>query len=160
MRFQSTYEKISQGTSQNIFAACFVALRIAVGVACLYLAVNALQMPATEIAADPGSALYYHELADQQALTRVAVPIGVVMGLAFLLGVLVRPISILVILGLIFFGLQSGSIYPERVFLTTVICSLGFILFAAGGSSHALGLDGIISRNIRKANVLTRFLFG
>ena len=160
MRVQTTFEKIAQGTSQKVFAACFVVLRIAIGLACLYFAFNILQMSAAEISAEPGSALYYHEFADQQFMTHVYAPVMATIGLAFLLGLLVRPISIICILGLIYFGLQSGSLHPERTFLMITVAVLGFALFATGGSSHALGLDGIISRNIRRPNPITKFLFG
>lgn len=156
MRVQTTFEKIAQGASQKVFAACFVALRVAFGVACLYLAFNMLPV---EVAAEPGTALYDHEFADQRLLTQIYAPFIAAIGLSFLLGLFVRPVSGVCILLLIFFSLRAGSVYPERTFLIMMVAALGFGLFASGGSSHALGLDGIISRNIRRPNVLTKFLF-
>ncbi len=160
MRFQSTFEKITQGTSQQLFAFCFVALRVAVGVACLYVATQLAGAGAATTGLEPGTTSYDMQLADFQAIKTLFIPAIVSIGFCFILGVLVRPIALLAIVFVLINATTSGSINPEGVIISHGLLVLVLSLFAVGGSGHALGLDGIISRNIRRPNALTKFLFG
>jgi len=160
MRFQSTFEKITQGTSQQLFAFCFVALRIAVGVACLYAATQLIGTGAFTTDIEQGTTSYAVQLADFQVIQALFTPVLVAVGLVFILGALVRPVALLAIVFILVNAATSGSINPGGVIVGHGLVALGLSLFAAGGSGHAFGLDGIISRNIRRPNVITKFLFG
>ena len=162
MRAQSTFEKIAQGTSQQLFAVCFVILRIAVGLAFIYLAIKLTQMTGADVASDiePGTPSYAMQLADLRAIKILFSPILIGLAVLFVCGLLVRPVSVVAIGLIALNAFTSGSINPEGVIVGHGLLMLGFLLFAAGGSGHVLGLDGIISRNIRHPNMITRFLFG
>lgn len=161
MRVQSTFEKITQGTSQNLFAIFFVALRILLGVAAVYLAVQLAHQSGPDVSTGvAGSPPYLMQLSDLKAARMLVEPLLVGMGCLFILGLLVRPVAVVAIIFLILNAFTSGSINPEGVWITNGVIALGLALFAVGGSGHALGLDGIISRNIRRPNLLTKILFG
>lgn len=141
MRSQSTFEKMTEGTSQTVFAWCFIVLRIAVGLTVVYFASQIVELTSWS-AGSPISIL------------------TMVLGGAFALGLLVRPIALLWMICLILLGLMPGSLNSGTAITSYALVTLGLSLFAAGGSGHVLGLDGIISRNIRRPNAITKFLFG
>ncbi len=86
-------------------------------------------------------------------------PCLVVGGLSFVLGVLVRPSALLGVVWLVVFAVVSVlAAAPGVVPAFLAACLL--LLFVSGAAGHVLGLDGIISRNIRRPNTFTRFLFG
>jgi hypothetical protein len=135
MRVQTSFEKFAQLTHGGLFAFCLMALRILLGVAALGLATAV-------------------PLADMSWLHAVA---GVV-GLSFLAGLVVRPNALLGVVALVFVLATEATNLEGSVKIIGLMLLLG--LFAAGGSSHILGLDGLILRNLRRPGRVARFLFG
>ena len=161
MRVQTAFEKMSQATLQNTFAVCFVILRILAGLALIYAAVQLLHMTGADVStAAPGSTSYNMQVADLQAWKALLAPVLFIVGGLFTFGLFVRPMSVLVAVLVIYNAATSGSINPGAVWLSHLVIALGLCMFAVGGSSHVAGLDGIISRNIRRPNAFTKFLFG
>lgn len=158
MRFQSTFEQVAQGMYPQMFAWCLVALRVVIGLACWYVVWQLLSIStidtAVPVVANPMGSI------DVAAVKSVLVPPLLLLGVVFIFGVFVRPVATI---GMIAFVVALVLAGPERwgqLIVLDVIVLFVLALFAAGGSGHALGLDGIIARNIRRPNVVTRFLFG
>lgn len=144
MRFQTSFEKMAQVTNGQIFAVCLVGLRVLLGVSCLYLVT---QLPTLEVT---------------QLQFAFIVPIVLLaVGVSLVFGILVRPFSLLAMLmtAMSTFLLIDIKTTPQAALpMLGLILLLG--LFAAGGSGHVFGCDGIILRNLRRPNTATRFLFG
>lgn len=143
MRSQTTFENISKSMNGKVFGFFFIALRIIAGISILYSASSHLTWTAN-IQGDITNMLF----------------IGV--GVALLLGLLVRPFSMLGMLqtsvgAILLLGIGGGG---SDEFFVHVGLFFMFGLFASGGAGHAVGLDGLILRNIRQPGRLVRFLFG
>ncbi len=150
MRFQTSFEQFSQAVNGQIFAVCLVGIRVLIGLACLYAAVNLLG-PA---GSDP----------DAVFVAKFFIPAFLVVGLSFTLGIFVRPVAVLAIIWLVFNIITNLGGSTTEELLTNLARQAGTILllglFVAGGGGHIFGLDGLIYRNLRRPNALTKFLFG
>lgn len=136
MRVQTAFEKIALVNNGYIFVACFVGLRLVLAFASAFIALN-IHLP------------WYAII----ALWGVAV--------ALALGVFVRLAACGLSVGVIVYFLThlGGPFSGEQLFLGIVtLLLLG--LFVAGGGGHVFGLDGMLYRNIREQNFLSKFLFG
>lgn len=150
MRFQTSFENLTQVTNGRLFIFCFVGLRVLIGIYCLAFW--------HEVRPTPFDAPINHVFVNLAALCLFSVA-G-----SFIAGLLVRPVVLLVALvwGLyVLDNLDSMVLHASPMELTY---GLGLLmlagLFMSGGAGHIFGIDGMISRNIRRPNVVTKFLFG
>lgn len=137
MRFQTSFEKIAQTTHGQVFAMCFIGLRIILGLSSLYLI--------TLLSGQPLGVL----------LILLAVATSLIIGL------LVRPFALLAMAGTVIFVVASVDLSANPHVVLPVLGLLLLLgMFAAGGSGHVFGCDGIVFRNLRRSTSVTRFLFG
>lgn len=147
MRVQTVFDSLAKNTQQQVFAYCLVLVRIALGAICLSMVSEFLKV---------------------NNLFGVWLPLVIAAllfgGGALLLGLLVRPAALVLSLFTLYFSyLTWADLLVEQqalhvLFLTGLLALLG--LFVAGGSGHALGLDGVVLRNIRRPGRWSKFLFG
>lgn len=144
---QTVFDSLAKNTQQQFFAYCIVILRVVLGITCLSF-----------VGEFWGAKVFF---VGWPLLATAALLFG---GVALIFGLLVRPASlVLSIFVLCFAYLTWGDVLVERN-ASHVLLVLGLLalhgLFAAGGSGHALGFDGIILRNIRRPGRWSKFLFG
>ncbi len=85
----------------------------------------------------------------------------ILIGIALLLGLLVRPASIFgVILMLLYYFAQFEQNTEYGFIDDHIIYALVFVVFLAGGAGHIFGLNELALRSMRKKNRFVRFLFG
>jgi hypothetical protein len=135
MRVQTSFEKFAQMTNGGLLAFCLVAIRMLLGLAALGLATA---VPWAEMSWLQGAAA--------------------MVGLSFLSGLAVRPSAWLGVIALLFVFVTEPVSLEGAVKVIGLILLLG--VFAAGGSSHIFGLDGLIFRNLRRPSRITKFIFG
>ena len=139
MRFQTSFEKIASATNSQLFGWSFIGLRVFLGIGLVAMTLNSspdlLSSSVTE------------------ALTFA-------FGVALILGLLIRPLAV----GMFVYAVVSivtviQQDTPETIlFYIPMMFLLG--LYLSGGAGHAFGLDGLVLRNIRRPNAVTKFLFG
>ena len=82
------------------------------------------------------------------------------IGLGLILGLLVRPAAFFGAIMMILYYLAHFESNTEHGLIEEhIILALIFVVFMAGGVGHMLGLDGVVSRSIRKGSKWS-FLFG
>ena len=149
MRVQTSFEKFAQITNGSLFSFCFIGLRLLLGLLALLMVTRS------------ASSQIFSFAGTSEALASLSLVAGGILVVCFLFGLCVRPASFLVM------ALLAATIFVDpdiTQHLSQALPTLGFILllgmFAAGGSGHMFGLDGIIYRNIRRPSRLAKFLFG
>ena len=165
MRTQSTIGKIAAATHAPTFGVTYLILRLAMGV--LFLAtgwkkiVGDWSAESYLLAANGPFAEWFRSLAGSSVIDLFNAWGLFCLGLALLLGILVRPAAILgVILMTLyyfahFFENTAGGYVDQHI-----VYAAALLLFAAGGAGHAFGLNAIVLGNIRKPNRIVRWLFG
>lgn len=157
--------KISEATHGQSFGAAYVALRVLLGG--MFLATGW-----AKISTDWSAAMYlstadgpfsewFRSLAGNGMIDVMNEWGLFLLGIALVVGILVRPAAILgmLLMALYYFAhfvanTKMGYI-DEHVIYAAVLA-----LFAAGGAGHAFGLNGIVLGNLRKPNAVVKFLFG
>lgn len=165
MRVQTSFEKMAQRTEGKVFIFFLIAIRLLLGVFCLYAFIMGMGSMLHPVRVDwGGEPPDFYPYEDRVALGDIFGVITVVglsfVGVSFILGLLVRPASIFMMVIAFFVMIEElkGSYMPVEMILGLVfVLLLG--LFSAGGAGHIFGLDGIIFRNVR-TNRVTKFLFG
>jgi thiosulfate dehydrogenase [quinone] large subunit len=104
---------------------------------------------------------WFHSLAGSGFIDSVNAWGLFLLGVAILLGLLIRPASILGIVLMTLYYLAhfpqntTNGLIDEHIILIAVLA-----LFAAGGAGHAFGANAIVLGNLRKPNRVVKFLFG
>lgn len=165
MRTQSILGKISEGAHEPSFGAAYLVLRAVTGA--MFLAAGWSKITTDWSAASYLSSAngpladWFHSLAGSGFIDTVNAWGLFLLGLAILLGLMVRPASILgaVLMALYYLAHFSqntaNGLIDEHIVLIAVLA-----LFAAGGAGHAFGINAIVLGNLRKPNRVVKFLFG
>ncbi len=154
MRVQTNFENLVAATNGQLFGWSFIGLRVFIGVVFMLMALQSgaiawwnpdLNFSASEIA--------------WSSLTQI---MTLILGLSLIVGLLVRPASVVMLaymLGSLVITFNSGELSPD-IWVLYIPIALVFGMYASGGAGHALGLDGVVLRNLRRPNAVTKFLFG
>lgn len=165
MRTQSTLGKIAETTHEKSFGATYVALRVLLGGMFLttgWAKVSSDWSAASYLASAEGPfSEWFRSLAGNGVIDGMNEWGLLFLGIALIVGSLVRPAAIL--------GMLLMALYYFAHFVSNtkmgyidqhVIYAAVLALFAAGGAGHAFGLNAIVLGNLRKPNAIVRFLFG
>lgn len=137
MRIQTLFGRISAEAHEQFMGTALVTLRVSFGVYAFALSKTAVTFPPVDAV------------------------ILMIVGIAFITGLLVRPAGVLFVLMTVLFDAliipfeEVKALLPLHVVLI-VIASLG----VAGGLGHAFGFNGMVLRNISRPGRVVKFLFG
>ncbi len=147
-----------------MFGVMFVALRVALGAQFFFSGIAKIgDWSATNYLASANGpfAEWFQSLAGNGAIDMLNAWGQVAIGLALILGFLVRPASIAgVALMTLYYLAHFTSNTASGVIDNHVVYAVIFLLFAAGGAGHALGLNGVVLHMQRRPNAIIRFLLG
>jgi hypothetical protein len=152
MRFQTSFEKIAAATNGQLFGWSFIGLRVFLGVVLVFMTLNsgAVTYWNADAAFSSGDLLW-------SSATQVVM---FAFGVSLILGLLIRPLAVAMLAYVVVstvLVIQQGT--PGVIlFYIPVFLLLG--MYVSGGAGHAFGLDGVVLRNIRRPNAITKFLFG
>lgn len=165
MRTQSILGKISEGANEASFGAAFLVLRAVTGA--LFLSTGWSKITSDWSAASYLSSAngpladWFHSLAGSGFIDTVNAWGLFLLGVAILLGLMLRPASILGAMLMVLYYLAhftqntANGLIDEHIILIAILA-----LFAAGGAGHAFGLNAVVLGNLRKPNSVVKFLFG
>jgi uncharacterized membrane protein YphA (DoxX/SURF4 family) len=165
MRTQSNLGKISSATNASVFGVTFLALRMLMGI--LFISngwskiVSDWSAENYLLAANGPFAEWFHSLAGN-GVVDVANAWGLfLLGVALILGVLIRPAALLGIVLMLFYYLSNFTENTAHGFIDEHwVYAAVLALFAAGGAGHAFGCNAMILGNTRKPNAVVRWIFG
>ncbi|MDQ5952050.1 MAG: hypothetical protein QG626_177 [Patescibacteria group bacterium] len=136
MRVQTAFEKIALVNNGYIFVASFVGLRLILAFACAFIAMNAT-LPWYFLFGLWGAAF------------------ALALGLCVRLAAFGLSVAVIIV-----FATRIGTSLSGEQLLIGIGLVLCLGLFIAGGGGHVFGLDGMVYRNIRERNLLSKLLFG
>lgn len=165
MKTQSVLGKISEGAHEQLFGVAYLALRFVVG-AMFFLGAwkkvtSDWSASAYLLSANGPFADWFHSLAGNGLIDTVNAWGMLLLGIALILGLCVRPAAILGAVLMVLYYLAhfvantANGLIDEHIILIAVL-----LLFAAGGAGHAFGLNAVVMGNLRKPNRVIRFIFG
>lgn len=158
------FQQLQSNTHQSVFGIAFVVVRILLGAQLFFAGFEKLgEWSAAGYlkGANGPFAEFFQSLAGNPLIDALNVWGLMLIGLALILGLMVRPAS--------FFGAMLMGLYYFAHFETNtahgyidshIMYIALFILFMAGGAGHAFGLNGIVARNLRKKSAISQVLFG
>lgn len=157
--------KISVATHDQSFGIAYVALRVLLGgmfLATGWAKISTDWSAATYLSTAEGPFSEWFRSLAGSGMIDVMNEWGLFcLGIALVVGILVRPAAILgmLLMTLYYFAhfvanTKMGYIDQHVIYAATLA------LFAAGGAGHAFGLNAIVLGNLRKPNAVVRFLFG
>lgn len=165
MKTQSVLGKISEGAHEHAFGAAYLALRFVVG-AMFFLSgwkkvTSDWSASSYLLSADGPFSEWFQSLAGNGLVDMLNAWGMLFLGIALLLGLLVRPASILGAVLMVLYYLAHFTSNTKNGFIDDhIILVMVFMVFAAGGAGHALGLNAVVLGNLRKSNAVMRFIFG
>jgi len=165
MRTQSTLGKISGVTHEQSFGVAYIAMRLALGGLFLmtgWTKITSGWSAASYLAVSTGPfAEWFKAMAGIGAIDVMNEWGLFLLGVALILGFLVRPAAMLGVLLMVLYYFAHFIENTAHGFIDEhIIYSTALALFAAGGAGHAFGLNSIVLGNIRKPNAIVKFLFG
>lgn len=164
MKTQTAFQHYGRVVNETWFAVAFLALRIGIGGMFLYSGISKISgwTAATylENATGPFSA-FFQGLAGSGLVDQLNIWGLLLIGVALLLGLCVRPASFFgVILMLLYYLAQFEQNTAFGFIDIHLIVILVFVLFMAGGAGHVIGLDGLLYRTSKKQRLWSKMLFG
>ncbi len=164
MKRLTLFETLATATNKGAFASVLVLLRFLVGVEFLMAGVAKLggwsAQGYLEAATGP-LAGWFQSLAGNALVDQLNLWGPILIGLALLIGLMVRPASFFGgVMMLLYYLAQFDQNTAHGFIDEHVILLIVFLLFLCGGAGHIVGLDGIVSRHFRKRKWAARVFFG
>lgn len=165
MRTQTGLGKIATSAHQQAFGVMFAALRIALGAQFFYAGWSKLTTDWSAAgylaAADGPFAEWFQSMAGNVVVDGLNAWGLTLVGIALIVGIAVRPASFA---GVVFMLLYYFAGYTENIahgFIDFhLVYSAIFVLFMTGGAGNVFGLNAILLGNIRKPNMMLKWLLG
>jgi len=162
MRIQSLFGRIAGAADEQWFGISLVAVRIAFG---LYSFVFGRAMwQALQVGSVPAEEPFgpmLRVLLDHHSVMSFAAVALMTVGVLLMLGLLTRPAGALCIIMVV---IGDAFVLPSAIMQSMLAVHAGVIAFSllmlSGGLGHAVGLNGIVLRNIRHPGAFARALFG
>jgi thiosulfate dehydrogenase (quinone) large subunit len=164
MKSITFFQYFSKATAQGCFSSILFVLRILLGLQFLLAGFAKLgdwsSAGYLEGATGP-LATWFQSMAGNPLVDQLNIWGLILIGLALILGFLVRPASFFgAILMLLYYFAHFEQNTAHGLIDDHIIYIVIFVLFMSGGIGHIFGLDGLVSRNMRKKKRLLVFLFG
>lgn len=164
MQSLTGFKSLEKSVNQSWFATSFSLLRIVLGVQFLMAGLDKINdwSAAGYLAGASGPfADFFRSLAGSIIVDQLNIWGLILIGIALILGLLVRPASFFgaILMLLYYFADLEGNI-AHGIIDSHIIYVLVFVMFMAGGAGHMFGLDGIIKRQVRKSKTLAAIIFG
>jgi len=164
MRKQTAYDRLCKQTNQGWFSIATTVLRVGIGF--VFLNAGLAKMTDWTAAgylqgATGPLAEWFTSLAGNPLVDYLNIWGLTLIGLALVLGLLVRPASFFGIMIMVLYylsdleGNTAHGLVDEHI-----VYALIFVLFLSGGIGHVFGLDGLIFQRMRKKRPWIRVLFG
>ncbi|MDP2631995.1 MAG: DoxX family protein [Candidatus Uhrbacteria bacterium] len=164
MQTKTMLQGFCQVTNHSWFGILLFLLRISLGFMFLYSGIAKLDDWSAAfylVDATGPFAEWFQSLANNALIDSLNVWGQVLIGACLILGIVVRPASFFgAILMALYYLAQFDQNTAHGFVDQHVIMALIFVMFMAGGVGHILGLDGLVSGNIRKKKWFTKILFG
>lgn len=159
-----SFHDLQSNTNQLAFTYIYAGIRILLGLQFFYAGFEKIGdwSAAGYLKGSTGPfAEFFQSLAGNPIIDALNVWGLMLIGIALILGLLVRPAAFFgaLLMGLYYFAQFEGNTSHGYIDSHIMYIAL-FVLFMAGGAGHSLGLNGIVSRKLIKKNKLSRILFG
>ncbi len=164
MRTESFFDRLGSTAQQRFFGVSFIALRIALGGMFFFSGLAKFGEWSAEsylLKASGPFAAWFQSLAGNGVVDALNAWGMVLIGLALVIGFLVRPAAIA--------GIAMMTLYYFAHFVENtaygyidqhVIFALVFFLFAAGGAGNVFGLNALALRSLRHPNAFAKYMLG
>lgn len=164
MKSITFFKYFEKSTHQGFFSTSLVVLRVVLGLQFLLAGIAKLgdwsAAGYLQGATGPFASIF-QSMAGNVVVDQLNVWGLILIGAALIFGLFVRPASFFgAILMLLYYFAQFEQNTAYGLIEDHIIYVLIFVVFMAGGVGHVLGLDGLISRNLRKNQKVLKFLFG
>lgn len=164
MRTETLFDHLARATDARLFSAAFFALRLGIGLEFFYAGVTKFgdwSAAGYLQGADGPLAAWFQSLAGNAVVDSLNAVGLTLVGLALIVGLLVRPAAIAGMALMVLYYLAHFADNTTNGYIDThVIHILVLLMFAAGGAGHMFGLNGLAMHSIRRQSIVTRFLFG
>jgi hypothetical protein len=162
MRIQTLFGRIAGAANEQWFGISLIIVRIFFGIhAFLFGRVMFHAYKTGIIGPEEPFGPMLHALLDHQSIMAGAAVCLMITGICFAFGVLTRPAAVL---SLLMVGVGDILILPPNVAVPMLSTHAGVVAFSllalSGGLGHAVGLNGIILRNIRRPGGIANAFFG
>ena len=158
------FKHLEQATNQQWFSIGFTSLRITLGVQFLWAGIDKLGGWSASgfLSGSTGPfAAFFQSLAGNVVVDQLNVWGLILIGLALIVGIFVRPAAFfsIILMGLYYLAhfeqnTAHGLIDSHIIYIFIAI------LFLAGGAGHVFGVDGLVFRQFRKPKLSAKILFG
>ena len=164
MRTEALTDRLMKVTHTPLFSVGFVALRLTIGLEFFWAGVTKFggwSAAGYLQSADGPLAGWFHALAGSGVIDALNMWGLTLIGLALILGLLVRPASMFGILLMVLYYLAHFVGNTANGYIDTHIIQIAALLmFSAGGAGHVFGLNGLVANMMRKPNAVMKFLLG
>jgi thiosulfate dehydrogenase [quinone] large subunit len=164
MRTETLTDRLIKASHAPLFGVVFVVLRVVVGLEFLlagiakfggWSAANYLET------ADGPFAAWFQSLAGSGVIDGLNAWGLTLIGLALIVGLLVRPASMFGIVLMVLYYLAHFTSNTANGYIESHIILIAvFLLFVAGGAGHIFGLNSLVANAMRKPNAFVKFLIG
>lgn len=160
------FQQFAQATKQQYFSVMITVLRISFGYIFLMSGITKLMNGwALEDLNFIGDSLIAHDwmmsLVGNQLVAHLNIWPQIFVGIALILGVMVRPAGIIAFLlnTAYYIGTYYFNVPVQGIVTYNAIYAMLGLLLASGGIGHIWGLDGVIYRKLGRPSALHKFLF-
>ncbi len=150
----------SQTTNQLWFSGSLFVLRVVVGLQVLLFGITRLSdwSIASGLGLDAWFKSWFAEVVVDSWFESILPWIMLGLGILIILGVLIRPVSIISVI--LFFFVYAWGFDSDAVMSLPLIMIVILAFFMSGGVGHVIGLDHFLYHYAREKTWLTKFLVG
>lgn len=164
MRTETLFDRMSRATHAGMFGIAFVALRVVLGLQFFLSGFDKLSdwsASAYLVKASGPFASWFQAMAGNPLVDALNAWGMLLIGVALLLGLFVRPAALAGALLMLLFYFASFAENTAHGYIDMhIVYLLVLLLFAAGGAGHAFGVNAFALRTLRRPNAFARFVLG
>lgn len=164
MRSVTAFQNFGEVVGKQWFSVSATLIRVALGVQLFWSATGKFGDWTAEkflTGATGPLALFFQSMAGNPVVDALNIWGQLLIGVALILGLMVRPASFFGIILMILYYLAGFDKNTANGLIDFhIIYSLLLLMFLAGGIGHMYGLDGIVYRQFRKRPMLAKVFFG
>lgn len=151
---------LSSATNQTWFSVSLFVLRVIVGLQILLFGIARLSdwSVVSELGVDACFKSWFADVFAGCFLESILPWLFVVFGALIILGAFIRPVSLVMIVLLVF--VYAWSYQPGELISMQLIQIVIFGFFLSGGIGHVIGLDHVLFHYAREKTLITQLLLG